>query len=426
MRTVIHSGLVIDPANNIEKVTDIVINDDKIELVGNANGLSIDKEIDASGLVVCPGFVDLHTHLRDPGFTKKETIETGAAAAVAGGFTTICCMPNTNPPIDNELVVSYILNKASSVDICSVHPIGAITKNQEGKQLCDYFSLKNAGCVAFSDDGKPVSDANLLYTALKYTKDNKDFIFALHEEDYSFSKDGVMNEGKTAFELGLKGIPSLSESSMIARDIEILRAVKDARLHICHVSAKESIALLNNAKKEGLNITFEVTPHHLALTEEEAYNYNSYAKVNPPLKSKEDIESIIEALRLDLVDAIATDHAPHEIDSKNVPIQDASFGISGLETAFGVVNTYLVKKNIISLFKAIELLSTKPAKTFKLNSGTLSEGSLANIVLLDIRKEWVVDSNNFKSKGKNTPFNSKTLFGSIEQTIYKGKIVYRR
>lgn len=336
MRTVIHSGLVIDPANNIEKVTDIVINDDKIELVGNTNGLSIDKEIDASGLVVCPGFVDLHTHLRDPGFTKKETIETGAAAAVAGGFTTICCMPNTNPPIDNELAVSYILNKASSVDICSVHPIGAITRNQEGKELCDYLSLKNAGCVAFSDDGKPVSDANLLYTALKYTKDSKDFIFALHEEDYSFSKDGVMNEGKTAFELGLKGIPSLSESSMIARDIEILRAVKDARLHICHVSAKESIALLNNAKKEGLNITFEVTPHHLALTEEEAYNYNSYAKVNSPLKSKEDIESIIEALRLDLVDAIATDHAPHEIDSKNVPIQDASFGISGLETAFGV------------------------------------------------------------------------------------------
>jgi dihydroorotase len=426
MRTVIHSGLVIDPANNIEKVTDIVINDDKIEFVGNANGLSIDKEIDASGLVVCPGFVDLHTHLRDPGFTKKETIETGAAAAVAGGFTTICCMPNTNPPIDNELVVSYIVNKASSIDICDVHPIGAITRNQEGKQLCDYFSLKNAGCVAFSDDGKPVSDANLLYTALKYTKDLEDFIFALHEEDYSFSKDGVINEGKVAFELGLKGISSLSESSMIARDIEILRAVKGAHLHICHVSAKESIALLNNAKKEGLNITFEVTPHHLALTEEEAYNYNSYAKVNPPLKSEEDIESIIEAFKLDLVDAIATDHAPHEIDSKNVPIQDASFGISGLETAFGVVNTYLVKKQIISLSKAIELLSTKPAKTFKSNAGTLSEGTLANIVLLDIHKEWVVDSNNFKSKGKNTSFNSKTLFGSIEQTIYKGKIVYRR
>lgn len=426
MRTVIHSGLVIDPASKIEKVTDVVINDDKIEFVGNASGLSIDKEINASGLVVCPGFVDLHTHLRDPGFTKKETIETGMASAVAGGFTTICCMPNTNPPIDNELVVSYIINKASSINICDVHPIGAITKNQEGKELCNYFSLKNAGCVAFSDDGKPVYDANLLYTALRYTKDSENFIFALHEEDYSFSKDGVINEGKVAFELGLKGIPNISESSMIARDIEILRAVRDARLHICHVSAKESVALLKNAKKENLNITFEVTPHHLALTEEEAYNYNAYAKVNPPLRSKEDVQSIIEAFRQDLVDSIATDHAPHEIDSKNVPIQDASFGISGLETAFGVVNTYLVKKNIISLFKAIELLSTRPAKVFQLDAGTLCEGSSANLVLLDVNKEWVVNPNNFKSKGKNTPFNSKTLFGSIEQTIYKGKIVYRR
>ncbi|OSS42144.1 Dihydroorotase [Desulfurella amilsii] len=426
MRIVIHSGLVIDPANNLEKVTNVVINDDKIELVGNTNGLSIDKEIDASGLVVCPGFVDLHTHLRDPGFTKKETIQTGAAAAVAGGFTSICCMPNTNPLIDNELTVSYITNKASSLNICDIRPIGAITKNQEGKQLCDYLSLKSAGCIAFSDDGKPVSDANLLYTALIYTKNNGDFIFALHEEDYSLSKGGIINEGKTAFGLGLKGIPSLAESSMIARDIEILRAVKDARLHICHVSAKESIALLKNAKKEGLNITFEVTPHHLALTEEEAYNYNTYAKVNPPLKSKEDLESIIEAFKQDLVDAIATDHAPHELDSKNVLIQDASFGISGLETAFGVVNTYLVKKNLISLFKAIELLSTKPAKAFKLDAGKLTEGSLANIVLLDPNKEWVVDSNNFKSKGKNTPFNLKTLSGNIEQTIYKGKTVYRR
>ncbi|MGC9167405.1 MAG: dihydroorotase [Desulfurella sp.] len=425
MRTIIHSGLVIDPANNIQKIADVVINNDKIELVGNASGISIDNEIDASGLVVCPGFVDLHTHLREPGFTKKETIQTGSLAAVAGGFTSICCMPNTNPPIDSELVVSYIKNKALEAGFCDVYPIGAITKNQEGKQLCNYLSLKDAGCVAFSDDGKPVFDPNLLYTALVYTKDIGT-VFALHEEELAFSKDGVINDGKVAFELGLKGIPNISESIMIARDIEILRAVSQAHLHICHVSTKESVELLKNAKKEGLHITFEVTPHHLALTEDEVYNYNTYAKVNPPLRTKQDLDSIRSAFSQDIVDAIATDHAPHELDTKNVPIQEASFGISGLETAFGVVNTYLVKQNIISLQKAIELLTIKPAKVFGLDAGTLSEGSFANIVLLDVNKQWVVDTNEFKSKGKNTPFNNKTLVGSVEQTIYKGKIVYRR
>ncbi len=425
MRTVIHSGLVIDPANNIEKLTDVVINDDKIEFVGSSSGLSIDLEINAEGLVVSPGFVDLHTHLRDPGFTKKEDIQSGSQAAIAGGFTSVCCMPNTNPPIDNELVVSYILNKASKVALCDIYPIGAITRNQEGKQLCDFFSLIQSGCIAFSDDGKPVWDPNLLYTALVYTKDSG-VVFALHEEDYSFSKDGVINEGRVAFELGLKGIPNIAESIAIARDIEVLRAVKTARVHICHVSTKESIYLLRNAKKEGLNITFEVTPHHLALTEEEAYNYNTYAKVNPPLRSIEDVNAILEAFKEDLIDAIATDHAPHELDSKNVPIQDASFGISGLETAFGVVNTYLVKKNIISLSKAIELLTYKPAKTFNIKAGALSEGLSANIVLLNINKEWVVDANTFKSKGKNSAFNSKTLYGCVEQTIYKGKTVYKR
>lgn len=425
MRVVIHSGFVIDPANNIEKVTDIIINDNKIEFIGSPSGMSIDKEIDASGLVVCPGFVDLHAHLRDPGFTKKESIETGLKAAVKGGFTCVCCMPNTNPPIDNELVVSYILNKACKLDICSLHPIGAITKKQEGKELCDYFTLKQAGCVAFSDDGKPVFDPNLLYTALLYTKDSNT-VFALHEEDYSFAKDGVINDGKVAFELGLKGIPSLSESSMIARDIEILRAVNKTHLHICHVSAKESLKLLKNAKQEGLNITFEITPHHLALTEEEVYNFNSFAKVNPPLKSQTDLESIAEAFREDLVDAIATDHAPHDLDSKNVPIQEASFGISGFETAFGVVNTYLVKKNIVNLRKAIELLTIKPAKVFNLDAGTLSESAMANLVLLDIDKQWIVNTEDFVSKGKNTPFDKKTLYGCVVRTIYKGKTVYRR
>ena len=422
MRYVIRNAYTIAPSANFEGFADISIVDGRIELVGNVNGMAIDSEFDATGLIAAPGFVDLHAHLRDPGFTKKETIETGLSAAVKGGFTSVCCMPNTNPVIDNVQTVGYIKNKAKNLGICDLYPIGSISKNEDGKQLSDMISLKKAGCVAFSDDGKPVMNAALLRKALVYSED-LNVPLVLHEEDVTLSAGGVVNEGERAFRLGLDGIPNISESSIIARDVEILKSTK-GRLHICHVSTKESIDVLQKVKLETENLTFEVTPHHISLTDSEIEGYNTFAKVNPPLGSEDDVAALHHALRTKIVDAIATDHAPHEEISKMTTMQKASFGISGFETAFAVVNTYLVKQDIISLFDAINLMTYKPASVFNLNAGTLDEGSWANIVLLDTGKEWIVNRFDFVSKGKNTPFHSKRLIGKVMKTFYKGQVVY--
>ena len=423
MRTVIRNAYVIAPTSNFEGFADISIVDGRIESVGDVVGVSIDEEIDATGLIAAPGFVDIHAHLRDPGQTHKETIETGLKAANKGGFTTVCCMPNTTPTIDNVQTVEYIKRKAEKLDICDLYPIGTITKGEKGEELSDMISLKEAGCVAFSDDGRPVMNAEILRKALIYAED-LDVVLTLHEEDLNISGDGVVNDGKIAFELGLKGIPNVSESSIIARDVEIAKST-NARMHICHVSTRESVEVLKKAKLDSSNITFEVTPHHLSLTDEEIKDYNTFAKVNPPLRSIEDVEAIHTAIASGLVDAIATDHAPHDEDSKRCTMQNAAFGISGFETAFAVVNTYLVEKGIISLADAIALMSSKPAKLFKLDAGTLEEGKNANIVLIDKNIEWTVDRFKFISKGKNTPFHGKKLKGKVVKTFYKGKVVYK-
>ncbi len=423
MRTVIRNAYVIAPASSFEGFADISIKDGFIETVGEVVGVSIDKEIDATGLIASPGFVDIHVHLRDPGFTHKETIETGLNAAVKGGFTTVCCMPNTKPVIDNVQTVEYIINKAKNLNICDLYPIGSISKNEEGKELSDMLSLHKAGCVAFSDDGLPVMNAELLRKALIYSED-LNVPLTLHEEDKNISADGVVNECELAFRLGLKGIPNVSESSMIARDIEIAKSTK-AHLHICHVSAKESVEVLKKAKLDGANVTFEVMPHHFSLTDKEIDGYNTYAKVNPPLRSKSDVEAIKAAIASGVVDAIATDHAPHEEDSKRCTMQKAAFGISGFETAFAVVNTYLIDKGIVSIADAINLMTYKPAKTFNLDAGSIDEGKYANIVLLDKDFEWIVDRFKFVSKGKNTPYHGKTLKGKVVKTFYKGREVYQ-
>ncbi len=423
MRTVIRNAYVIAPASSFEGFADISIKDGFIETVGEVVGVSIDKEIDATGLIASPGFVDIHVHLRDPGFTQKETIETGLNAAVKGGFTTVCCMPNTKPVIDNVQTVEYIINKAKNLNICDLYPIGSISKNEEGKELSDMLSLHKAGCVAFSDDGLPVMNAELLRKALIYSED-LNVPLTLHEEDKNISADGVVNECELAFRLGLKGIPNVSESSMIARDIEIAKSTK-AHLHICHVSAKESVEVLKKAKLDGANVTFEVMPHHFSLTDKEIDGYNTYAKVNPPLRSKSDVEAIKAAIASGVVDAIATDHAPHEEDSKRCTMQKAAFGISGFETAFAVVNTYLIDKGIVSIADAINLMTYKPAKTFNLDAGSIDEGKYANIVLLDKDFEWIVDRFKFVSKGKNTPYHGKTLKGKVVKTFYKGREVYQ-
>ncbi len=422
MRKVIRNAFVIEPSTNFEGFADISIVDDFIEIVGDVSGVSIDEEIDATGLIASPGFVDIHAHLRDPGYTHKETIETGLRAAVKGGFTTVCCMPNTNPTIDNVQTVEYIKRKAQELSICDLHPIGTITKGEKGEELSDFLSLKEAGCVAFSDDGRPVMNAGVLRKALIYVQD-LNVPLSLHEEDLNISGDGVVNDGRIAFELGLKGIPNVSESSIIARDIEIAKSV-GTHLHICHVSTKESIEVLKRAKMDNVNVTFEVTPHHLSLTEEEIAEYNTFAKVNPPLRSKTDVNIIHGALSSGIVDAIATDHAPHDEESKRCTMQKAAFGISGFETAFSVVNTYLVDAGVISLADAIALMTLKPAKVFGLDAGVIEEGRFANIVLLDKGSLWVVDRERFVSKGKNTPFHGKRLKGRVVKTFYRGKEVF--
>lgn len=422
MREVIRNAYVINPAEEFEGFADISVKDGFIESVGRVNGVSIDKEVDASGLIASAGFVDLHAHLRDPGFTSKETVETGLKAAVKGGFTSVCCMPNTNPVIDNVQTVEYIKNKADNLSICDLYPIGSISRGEKGESLSDMLSLKKAGCVAFSDDGRPVMDGELLRKALIYTED-LNIPLSLHEEDVNISKDGVVNDCKMAFQLGLSGIPNVSESSIIARDIEILKSTK-GRLHICHVSTKESLKVIENAKYNNANITFEVTPHHLSLTDSEIDNYNTFAKVNPPLRSGDDLKAVHSAFAEGLVDAIATDHAPHEEDLKKCTMQNAAFGISGFETAFSVVNTYLVEKGIISLFEAISLMTNRPSKIFNLKSGSLNEGEWANIVLIDRQKEYVVDRFKFVSKGKNTPYHNKKLKGVVVKTFYRGKEVF--
>ncbi len=423
MRTVIRNAYVIDPASSFEGFADVSINDGYIEMVGEVSGVKIDEEMDATGLVLASGFVDIHAHLRDPGFTHKETIETGLNAAIKGGFTCVCCMPNTKPVIDSIQIVEYIKNKASALGICDLYPIGSISKNEEGKELSDMMSLHKAGCVAFSDDGLPVMNAELLRKALIYSGD-LNVPLTLHEEDKNISGDGVVNECELAFRLGLTGIPSVSESSMIARDVEIAKSI-DAHMHICHVSTKESIEVLRKAKTDNINVTFEVMPHHFSLTDSEINNYNTYAKVNPPLRDVTDVEAVKTAIAGGVVDAIATDHAPHEEDAKKCTMQKAAFGISGFETAFSVVNTYLVKENIISLYDAIRLMTTAPAKVFGLNAGSLEEGKYANIVLIDKDKEWIVNRFNFVSKGKNTPYHGKTLKGAVVKTFYKGKEVFK-
>ncbi len=423
MRIVIRNAYTIAPSSSFEGFADIAIKDGYIEMVGDVVGISIDKEIDATGLVAAPGFVDVHVHLRDPGFTQKETIETGLQAAVKGGFTTVFCMPNTKPVIDNVQTVEYIKNKAKMLDICDLYPIGAISKNEDGKELSDMLSLHKAGCVAFSDDGVPVMNAELLRKALIYSED-LNVPLTLHEEDKNISADGVVNECETAFRLGLKGIPNVSESSIIARDIEIARST-DAHLHICHVSAKESIEVLRKAKLDGNNVTFEVMPHHFSLTDKEIEGYNTYAKVNPPLRGESDVEAVQSAIASGIVDAIATDHAPHDEDSKRCTMQKAAFGISGFETAFAVVNTYLVEKGIIGLADAVNFMTYKPAKTFNLDAGSIDEGKYANIVLIDKNRQWNVDRFKFVSKGKNTPYHGKKLKGLIVKTFYRGKEVYQ-
>ncbi|KJU85690.1 dihydroorotase, multifunctional complex type [Candidatus Magnetobacterium bavaricum] len=440
MEIILKNGHIVDPSSGSDAIGHVVIQGNKItKIAAPSEKLQISPQaqvIDAVGLYVFPGLVDIHVHLREPGFTHKETIASGSQAGVKGGFTTLCCMPNTNPPNDNEAITQYIVQKGLSGGAgsyptlrggggggCNVHPIGAITKRQEGKELTEMGIMKAAGCVAFSDDGRPVTNSLLMRRALEYST-VFDVPIISHAEDTWLAADGVMNEGYLSTLLGLKGIPAEAEVIMIKRDIE-LAALTGGRLHIAHVSTAGGVKAIREAKAAGINVTAETTPHYLHITEDSVDGYNTLAKVNPPLRTKKDVEAIREGLCDATIDCIVTDHAPHHKDDKECEFDVAAFGISGLETSLAL-GLGLVHEGVLSLSTLIERMTVKPSDILKLGKGTLKEGVEADVIVVDINREFTVDMNNLVSKGKNTPFHGWQLKGICVLTIVGGKIRYNQ
>ena len=420
MKLLVKGGRVIDPANNIDAQLDILIEGDKIIEVGadlSADGAEV---VDAKGMLVTPGLVDIHVHLRDPGYEYKEDIVSGTRSAAKGGFTSIACMPNTKPIIDNKSMVRYILEKAEKEGFARVFPIGSVTKGLQGDSLSEMGDLTEAGCVAFSDDGKPVSSSELMRHAFDYSK-AFDTVIVTHAEDLDLVADGVMNEGFVSTELGLKGIPWVAEDAATARDV-MLAEFTGARLHIAHVSTKGSVEILRSAKKRGVKVTGEATPHHFMLTDEAVRGYKTNAKMNPPLRSTEDLAAVREGLADGTLDAIATDHAPHHIDEKNVEFKIAMNGVVGLETALPLT-LELVTDKLITLNRAIDLLTSGPAKALNLPVGTLSVGALADVTIIDPDKEWTVVAADLVSKSKNTAFEGRQLKGAAVATILGGRLI---
>lgn len=422
MDIIITNGHVIDPSQNINGIGDILIENGKIrEIRLRPAVLSLRHPsfdiIDASGLYILPGLVDMHCHLREPGFSHKETIKTGTLAGLKGGFTTLCCMPNTDPVNDNETVTEFILRKAFAEGACYVYPIGAITKGQKGEELAEMGKMRAAGCVAFSDDGRPVMNSLIMRRALEYSK-AIDAPIISHAVDLHLSEGGVMNEGTVSTRLGLRGIPREAEDIMIARDLMLAR-LTGGRLHIAHVSTGGGVELIRRAKEEGINVTAETCPHYFTLTEKAVSDYNTNAKVNPPLRTEEDLIAIIEGLKDGTIDVIATDHAPHHRDEKLLDFDNAPYGISGLETALSL-SLNVVHSGHISLYDLTKKISLNPARILGLTKGSLTIGAMAEIIILDINREFKVEGDRFISLGKNTPFDGWLLKGMVVATICKG------
>jgi len=422
VRLLIKNGRVIDPSSGTDDTLDILLEKGKIVEVKARIENKEAKIIDASRLVVAPGFIDMHVHLRDPGQEEKETLATGSRAAAKGGFTSIACMPNTNPVNDNRGVTEYILSEAKKRAVVNVFPVAAITKGLRGEELTDMADLEEAGAVAFSDDGHPVGNSQTMRRALEYSKLLNTLIID-HCEDRSLSGEGVMNEGYYSYLFGLRGIPDSSEEIMVARDI-LLAQKAEARIHIAHLSVKGAVDLVKEAKKKKVKVTAEVTPHHLFLTDACLETYDTNLKVNPPLRSKEDTQALIQAIKEGVVDVFATDHAPHTADEKDVEFDIAPFGICGLETAVSLLLDKLVNKNVISLQRFIQMSSTTPALLLGLeNKGKICPGADADLTILNLHKEIVVDVKAFKSKSRNNPFHGWKLRGAAVMTIVGGKIV---
>ncbi len=427
-RLVIKGGRVLDPSAGIDGVYNIYVmggriasvkpvDSDETELVAGAPDLDV---VDATGLLVTPGLVDIHTHLREPGYEYKETIASGAEAAAAGGFTTILCMANTTPVNDNQSVTRYILKKAEGAAV-NVHPVGALSVGLKGELITEMAELKEAGCVAISDDGMPVENAALMRRALEYSN-----AFGLpvitHAEERTLAGGGVMNEGAVSTRLGLPGVPNAAEDAMVARDI-MLAELTGAALHVAHVSTRGAVGLVRAAKAKGLRVTAEAAPHHLALTDERVAGYDTDARMNPPLRTAVDVEALISGVADSTRDSIATDHAPHSVIEKDVEFNAAAPGVVGLETAFAVVYG-LVRAGKLELKRAIEAMTVSPARAMGLDRGTLKVGVPADITLIDLEKRWTVDPENFRSKSGNTPFAGVELVGAVVKTIVGGKVVY--
>ncbi len=427
MKLLITNGHLIDPSNNQNSGMDVLIEDGKVAAwIGRGDEKPKDVEtFDATGLIVAPGFIDMHVHLREPGQEHKETIASGCAAAVAGGWTSVCPMPNTDPVNDNAAITRYMIEQAERAGLANVFPIGAITKSSDGSELAEMGEMKTAGAVAVSDDGRPVPNAGIMRRAMQYARDF-DLPVIDHCEDKSLSSGGVMHEGKISLLLGLKGMPALAEDIDVVRDI-ILAKETGSHIHIAHVSTKGAVEAIRRAKNEGINITCEVTPHHFTLTDAAVEGYDTNTKMAPPLRSEEHFEAIIEGIKDGTIDAIATDHAPHHADEKALEYDRAPFGIIGLETALGLTFQQLVNKGVIDLYRMVELCSTNPSRIFQLaNRGTLVPGSTADVTLIDPALKWTFMTSESRSKSKNSPFDNWEFTGAAAATIVGGKIVYSR
>ena len=422
MTLLIKNGRVLNPSENVDDIMDILVEDGIIKKRDKSIDCNADKIVDAKGCYVMPGLIDLHVHFRDPGLTYKEDIETGSRAAAKGGFTTVCCMPNTKPVIDSSETVKYITDKSKKTGLTNVLVVGAVTKSMAGEKITDIAELKKAGICAISEDGKSVMNSGVYRKAMKEAAKAGIPVMA-HCEDINLVEGGVINLGEKSAEMGVKGISNAVEDVIAMRDIMLAKET-GVTLHLCHCSTRDSVEMVKRAKEEGIKVTAEVCPHHFSMCTDDITENDGNYKMNPPIRKREDMEALIKGLSEDVMDVISTDHAPHSEKEKSGGLDNAPFGIVGLETSVALTYTNLVKKGYISPLQMAAKMSYNPARVLGLNKGTLDEGAIADITIINPDKEYTIDVNTFVSKGKNTPFDGYKVFGQVEYTILAGKIIY--